>query len=120
MKTRQTSINDTFLSYPANGVRCASSSRSAFSTYERLIASPPGCRLPPPSPIPPARPPRAPAEARPPWHFDFFPLCLPPHAYRPPPLSEVLAAASRSEAPMFLTEGARPNKQGRILKFEES
>ena len=81
----------------------------AFSTYERLIASPPVCcRLPPPSPIPPARPPRAPAEARPPWHFDFFPLCLPPHAYRPPPLSEVLAAASRSETPMFLTEGARP------------
>ena len=39
----------------------------AFSTYERLIASPPVCcRLPPPSPIPPARPPRAPAEARPP------------------------------------------------------
>ena len=28
-ETRQTSINDTFLSYPANGVRCASSSRSA-------------------------------------------------------------------------------------------
>ena len=81
----------------------------AFSTYERLIASPPVCcRLPSPSPNPPARPPRAPAEARPPWHFDFFPLCLPPHAYRPPPLSEVLAAASRSETPMFLTEGARP------------
>ena len=81
----------------------------AFSTYERLIASPPlCCRLPPHSPTPPARPPRAPAEARPPWHFDFFPLCLPPHAYRPPPLSEVLAAASRYEAPMFLTKGARP------------
>ena len=62
----------------------------------------------PPSDALPIRPPRAPAEARPPWHFDFFQLSLPPLAYRSPPFSEVLAATPRSEKLMPLTLTARP------------
>ena len=82
----------------------------AFATYERLIASPPVCcRAPSPAAaLPPARPPRAPAESRPPWHFDFFPLCLPAGAYRSPPLSEVIAANPPSDTAMFLAPDARP------------
>ena len=81
----------------------------AFSTYERLIASPPACcRVPPPSDALPTRPPRAPAEARPPWHFDFFQLSLPPLAYRSPPFSEVLAATPRAETLMPLKLTSRP------------
>ena len=40
-ETRQTSINDTFLSYPANGVRCASSSRSANWLSSRSLRTNP-------------------------------------------------------------------------------
>ena len=81
----------------------------AFATYERLIASPPVCcRVPPPSDVLPIRPTRAPAEARPPWHFDFFQLSLPPLAYRSPPFSEVLAATPRAETLMPLKLTSRP------------
>ena len=84
----------------ASGVDTAGTrSRRAVDRFTARVRAAVPLRLPPPPPptLAGSAPPRAPVEARPPWHFDFFPLCLPPLAYRPPPLSEVLAATPRSE-----------------------